>query len=153
MLHRTPSFRDICEKFKHSLRSLTARNTFSARLILRKVHKEARNLYHAALIIHNNQATGSDHGSYFFQRVKIQLHIQMIFRRTDTETSAGRSTDLNRFKISAFDATADVKNYLSQRRTHRHFDQSGIVYVSGKSKRLRTMVVFRSKSLIPFCAI
>ena len=153
MLHRSAPLGDIRKQFKHTLCSLTARHTFTTRFILGKIHKETCHFNHATLIIHNNKAAGTNHGTYFFQRIKIQFHIQMMFCRTDTQTSAGWSTNLNRFKSTTFDTAANIKNNFTQRRSHWHLNQTGILHIAGKGKCFRTMVVCRSIALIPFGAI
>lgn len=68
---------------------------FAAAFSLCKVHKEAGNLYHAGVLIHNDHTAGPDDGSGFFEGVKIQTKIQVFFR----QTAAGRTAQLYGFEF------------------------------------------------------
>ena len=55
------------------------------------------------------------------------------------QTSAGWSADLYCFKFgSFFQSSADIINNLTQSRSHRYFDQTGILNTSGQREGLRS---------------
>jgi len=63
---------DAFQDVQHSFRSLAAGDAFSARLILRKIHKEARDFDHAGVGVHDHKTAGADHRTRIFHGIKIQ---------------------------------------------------------------------------------
>ncbi len=120
--------------------------TFTAALILGKIHEESRHLYHTGVAVHDNEAAGTDHSAHLFQRIKVQTHIKM---RGD-ETAAGRPADLHRLKFRiSLDAAADIKDNFLQCRSHRHFNETGVLHTSGQGKRLGSRTLLRPDGLVP----
>ena len=81
------AFYDTLQNFQHTCGTFAAWYAFAAAFSLCKVHKEAGNLYHAGVLIHNDHTAGPDDGPGFFEGVKIQTEIQVFLssdsRRTD----------------------------------------------------------------------
>ena len=73
MLKRASALCNICQKFKHTLCALTARNAFAAAFVLSKLHKESGNLDHTVVVVHYNKSAGAYHCTYFFEAVKVHI--------------------------------------------------------------------------------
>ena len=56
---------DEVHEIEHLLCALAAEDAFTARFILRELHEEASDLYHACLLVHDDEAARSDRGADF----------------------------------------------------------------------------------------
>ena len=66
------------------------------------------------------------------------------------ETAAGRPADLHRLKFRiSLDAAADIKDNFLQCRSHRHFNETGVLHTSGQGKRLGSRTLLRPDGLVP----
>ena len=66
VLQGAASLGDICQDLQHPFGTLPTGNAFAAGFILGEVHEEPGHLYHTALVVHDHQAAGADHGSHLF---------------------------------------------------------------------------------------
>lgn len=66
VLQGAPSLGDTRLDLQHPLGTLPAGNAFAAGFILGEVHEEPGHLYHTALVVHDHQAAGADHGPHLF---------------------------------------------------------------------------------------
>ena len=124
------ALRDIVEERKHLLGSFTAGNAFSAGFVLRETHEELRHSRHTGLLVHHDQAAGTDHRADTLQRVKIKRQVNHLL----CEASAGRTADLDGlevvrrdFAVIVRDAAADLVDDFAERGFRVH----------GTSPRLR----------------
>src|SRR5699024_3044479 len=125
----------------------------SAGLILSKIHEEACDLNHTALIIHYNQSAGAYHSPDFFEGIKIKVHVKMVLRGADTKASSGRPADLYGFKSSSFNTSSNIKNNFSQCISHRNLYQSRIINITRKRKLFGSVIILRTEAFIPFSSV
>ena len=141
---------DLLKEFEHTLRSDSARTAFPAGFSLSESHEEFRNIDHTGALVHNNQTAGTDDRIVFLNLVKIKRNVQILFY----ETSAGRSTDLNTFEFTAaLETASDIINDGTECGSHRNFDKTGIVYVTGKCECLGSRASFCTNASVPLNTI
>ena len=70
------------------------------------------------------------------------------------ETSAGWSTDLNTLEFTAaLETASDIINDGTECGSHRNFDKTGIVYVTGKCECLGSRASFCTDASVPLNTI
>ena len=75
ILHLPFSLDDSIQNIEHHLHPDSARNTFAAGFIDRKVSEESGCIDHAGRIVHDDQTPRAHHRPGFIERVKIDLCI------------------------------------------------------------------------------
>ena len=96
------AFANLVENVAHLPQAFAARRAFSAAFLVQEVNVVARNLHHAAAIVHDNHAAGAHHGAVLGQRIKINRQVQQAFGNA----AARRTARLNGFEGAVIDNAA-----------------------------------------------
>ena len=144
------ALRDPGEDVEHTGRALAARGALAARLVADEVHEKLRDGHHARILVHDDEAAGTDDRAGLLERIKVhgQIHVRL------RQAAAGRAADLHGLECFAvFDAAADLIHDLAHRRAHGHLDQAGVDDVARQGEGLRAGAALRADGLEPVGAL
>ena len=127
------SLGDSFESLQRSPQPFAAGRAFAARFLCQEGDEVPGDVHHAGLIVHDDHAARTHHGSRFGQAVEIDRHVEVRFG----QTAAGGAARLHGLEFAAArNAAADVEDDLAQRDSHRDFDQAGVVDFSHHRENL-----------------
>ncbi len=114
----------------------TAGCTFTARFIHCEFKVELGDVNHAVIFIHDNHTAGSHHRADGLKAFVVDRRIKECRRNT----SAGRASGLRGFKfLAAGNTAADIVDDVAQGRSHRDFNQTGVVDFAGQREHLGSL--------------
>ena len=114
----------------------TAGRALAAALIDREVEVELGDIDHAVGLVHNDQAAGTHDRADLGEVLVVDRSVEEL-GRNDTARRTARLSGLE--LVTAADTAADIKDDFAERRTHRNFDKTGVVDLTGKSEDLSTL--------------
>ena len=140
------SLRDVRQDLEHPFGALPAGGALAAGFILAEIHEETGHVDGAVVLVHDDQSARTHDGAELGDLFVVDRRIEML----DRNAAAGGAAQLRSLEFLAFgDSAADVVNDGSQRRSHRDFDQSDVVDVTGQGEDLCPLALFRSDAGVP----
>ena len=149
VFHRCGAVGDFAQHLVQALGADAACRTFTAALIDCEFEEEFRDVDHAVVFVHDDQAARTHHRADGDQVVIIDGRIDEVRRNA----SARRAACLRRFEFFAVGAAAaDVIDDLAHRGAHRDLDKPGVVDLAAERKHFRAAALFGTHGSEPIGA-
>ena len=115
---------DALQDLQHPLGAHPAGEAFAAALVPDEVHEVAGGVHHAGVLVHDDEAAGTDDGAQRRQGLIVHRGVQVL----PGEAAAGGAAGLDSLEaLASGDAAADDVENVAQGDTHRHFHETGVV--------------------------
>ena len=132
---------DPFKDLEHPLGAHPAEGTFPAGFLPCEIEEELGHIDHAGGFIHDDHTAGTHDGAGGIDRIIIDDGIGKKFG----DTSAGRSSHLDGFEfLVVFDPAAKLEDHVADGHAHGHFNQPGVLDLSGKGKNLGSLALLRA---------
>ena len=127
------TFGDLVEIVEELASADAAGSALSAALIDGEVEVELGDVDHAVRLVHDDQAAGTHDRTDLGEALEVDLRIEEL----GWDDAAGRTAGLSSLELmAATDTATDVEDDLTEGRSHRNFDEAGVVDLARESEHL-----------------
>jgi len=149
VFHDGAAVADPLQDAQHLGSADAAGDAFAATLVAAEVHEEPGNVYHAALVVHDDEPAGAHDGAQRRQVFVVDGGVEVI----GGNAAAAGSSGLGSLEAVAFGyAAADVIDDFTERYAHGNLDEAGIVDLASQGEYLRAFALFSADAGVPVAA-